>query len=250
MLEAQRVVSSWIRSRESPKAAPPDLLSAASHELRTPLTTLLVQAQEIERRLIADPAWSPDPAAVHRIASEARRLRRLIEELLDAAAVESGRLVLELEPVDLADLARQAAASSAAGRAVVEAAVPVIGRYDRRRIRLLLEEIVGNAERYGTGAEPIRILVWQQDQVAYIAVQDRGMGIPPEDLPRVFERLHRGANAADLSVPGLGLGLYLAKAIAQAHRGAIAIHSTPLEGTTVTVALPLDPEQDAGHAAR
>jgi signal transduction histidine kinase len=230
----------WFRSSEAakvPATAPgTDLLNEAAHQLRTPLTTLLAQAQDMERRLTLDPSAAPDIAAVHRIATEAQRLRHLIQELLETAAVEKGDLALDLEPVDIADLTRIAAATRAPGVAV-EASTPVVGWYDRARMRLALEAVIDNAVRFGDGTE-IRVLVWRDGEQAYVAVQDRGSGIPGADLPKVFERSHRGANAIDRSVPGLGLGLYLARKIARAHHGAIAIHSTPLDGTTVTFALP------------
>lgn len=229
----------WLRSGDAPKAPtrPPgtDLLSAAAHELRTPLTTLLAQAQDIERRLITDPGHT-DPAAVHRIASEAQRLRFLIQELLETAAIEKGLPLNEIEPVDLVEIARLAAAARTPGLDV-ESASPVVGMYDRARMRLAIEAVIDNAVKYGDGS-PIRVIVWREREQAYIAVQDRGSGIPDDDLPLIFERSHRGANAKDRSVPGLGLGLYLARAIVRAHKGAIGIHSTPFDGTTVTFALP------------
>jgi signal transduction histidine kinase len=232
----------------SPTPPRTDLLSSAAHELRTPLTTLLAQAQAIERRLLKDPDIRPDVAAVHRIAQEAARLRFLIQELLDASRIEHGELVGEREAVDLVELARAACAARAPGSCVVEAAAPVVGIYDRQRMRLVLEALIDNAVKYSPVGGPARVLVWERDGCAYVAVQDHGVGIAEEDQPRVFDRFFRGGNAADHAVPGLGLGLYLARAIVRAHHGAIALRSTPLGGTAVTVVLPIQDPSIAGVA--
>lgn len=245
--EVVRRVPGWLKGTDrSSGTAPrdPELLVSAAHELRTPLTTLLAQAQDLERRQMREPGSRPDIGAIRRIAREAARLRSLIQELLDAAAIEQGRLELAPEPLDLVELARAASAARSGSACQVNATGPVIGAYDRQRMRVVLESLIDNAMKYGEGAAA-RMVVWQQGDRAFVAVQDRGSGIPAEDVPKVFDRSYRGANAADHAVPGLGLGLYLARAIVQAHGGAIALYSTPFEGTTVSVVLPCPPAAGA-----
>lgn len=183
----------------------------------------------------------PDIAAVRRIAREAARLRFLIEELGDASAIESGRLLCERELGDLVELARAACVMHEGSdrHCILEASGPVFGSYDRQRIRFVLEALLDNAVKYSPPGAAVRVFVWQREGAAHIAVEDSGTGILPEDLPRIFGRFARGSDAADHG--GLGLGLYVARAIVQAHGGEIAIQSEPFRGTTVTMALPCTP---------
>ena len=121
----------------------------------------------------------------------------------------------------------------------VEAAGPVVGAYDRPRIAQLLENLVENALKYSPDAQPVRVQVWQENGEARLAVSDRGIGIPPADLPHVFDRFYRAANVDDRRYAGMGLGLYICRGIVERLGGRIWAESGGEEkGATVSISLP------------
>ena len=217
-----------------------DFLSAAAHDLRTPLTTLLGQAQLMERRARRNPEAPADVDALRTIVNEAQRLRALVVDLLDASRVEQGRLLGEREPVDLAELAREVAErrTSPRHRLEVEATGPVTGVYDRPRVTQLIENLVENAEKYSPAGGEVRVRVWRENGSAHLEVSDRGIGIPPEDVPHIFERFQRANNVDDRRFAGMGLGLYICKGVAEEHGGTIGVRSRQGEGSTFEVVLP------------
>ncbi len=218
-----------------------DFLSAAAHDLRTPLTSALLKVQVLERRMrrAGEPVLNMQPVAD--IRADLERFSHLLSELLDVARSERGRLTGAREPVDLRELALEVAGQAREGCTVVlEADSPVIGAYDRVRIREVLVNLVDNAAKYGGGQEtPVRIVVKQHDGEARIAVIDRGIGIEPEDIPRLFDRFARGSNAEE-KTSGMGLGLYICRTIVEEHGGTIWVESAGKgKGSTFHVVLPL-----------
>ena len=231
-----------VRALEAATRLKDDFLSAAAHDLKTPLTVLLGQAELLERFAVKAPSAPTDLERVQRIANEARHLQRLVEELLDASRVEEERLVRNLEPNDLVELASEASARHQVdgARPILRADGPVTGRFDRTRIVQLLDNLIGNARKYSTEASAIEVRVWRDGGEARIAVSDSGIGILPEDLPHLFERFYRGGNTSDGRHDGMGLGLYISRGIAEQHGGRIWAEANPDGGATFHVALPAD----------
>lgn len=243
ILESRALIDEAARVRAHEEAArlKDDFISAAAHDLKTPLTTLVAQAQFLERRAVTDPAAPADLLGIQRIVREAKRLSGLVLELLDAARLEQGRLVGERESIDLVELARDISArDSYQGRRInVSAQAPVIGSYDRQRIGQVLENLVENAVKYSPDESEVRIRVAQRDGRALIDVTDEGIGIPPEDLPQIFDRFHRASNVDDRRFAGMGLGLFICKGIVEQHGGLIWVDSRIGAGSTFHVALPV-----------
>lgn len=246
ILESRALIDEAARVRAHEEAAKlkEDFLSAAAHDLKTPLTTLVAQAQFLERRAEVEPDKPADVAGIRRIVREAKRLSALVIELLDAARLEQGKLVGEREPVDLVELAREIARrdSYRGHRISVRAEAPVVGSYDPRRIGQVIENLVENAAKYSPEETEIRIGVAQRDGHALIEVTDEGIGIPPEDLPQIFDRFHRASNVDDRRFAGMGLGLFICRGIVEQHGGRIWVDSRVGLGSTFHVSLPVGRE--------
>lgn len=249
VLESRALIDEMlrVRAREETTRLKDDFLSAAAHDLKTPLTTLVAQAELLDLRAARQPDAPADRASLQRLVKEAHRLRTLVLELLDAARVEEGRLVGAREAVDLGALAGEVCerlAGSSPCR-VVTRTEPVIGLYDRTRVTQLVENLIENALKYSPDGGEVRVEVWREGDEAHLTVTDNGIGIPPGDLPHVFDRFYRGANVDDRRFAGMGLGLYICQGIAEQHGGRITASSTPGQGSTFHVTLPLTPSADA-----
>ena len=240
-----------IRARDEASRFKEDFLSAAAHDLKTPLTTLIALAQLLERRAVRDPSAPPDLGSIQRLVHEGQRLRALVLELVDAAHVAQGSLLGQREAVDLVVLAREICGrqSGPLHECTVEANEPVVGLYDAQRIAQLLENLVENAVKYSPGGGLVCVSIHQDHSGVHLSVADRGIGIPSDDMPYLFERFHRGANVDDRRFPGMGLGLFICKGIVEQHGGRIAVSSRLGEGSTFHVTLPLVPARAAMYAA-
>jgi PAS domain S-box-containing protein len=229
-----------------------EFLSIASHELKTPLTALQLQLQTARDR--ASPTNAKVADKIERAMRLSERLAQLIEALLDVSRIATGRLELRLEPFDLVESVREVVdrLREAARRAGCElsldvpAAIP--GRWDRLRIEQVLMNLISNAIKYAAG-QPIDVSVRREGDLAILQVCDRGPGIPDAHLSRVFERFERAAS--NLHYGGLGLGLYVARQIVEAHGGTIAAANSPEAGICFTVRLPVASRfEDAPGAAK
>jgi signal transduction histidine kinase len=217
-----------------------EFLSIASHELRTPLTalTLLMQRWQLanERNGTSD-----SRSLLVRSVRQVQRLTTLVENLLDVSRLASGRLTLSPEKLDLTELSREVAnrlreeAAQAHCPLHFEAREPVIGSWDRMRIEQVLTNLFTNAIKYGAG-KPIEIQVASEGGVAVFRIRDHGIGIDGHRLPFIFDRFERAVSSRDYG--GLGLGLYIARQIVDAHGGDIRVVSQPGDGSTFAVALP------------
>ncbi len=233
-------------SAEQAVVARDEFLSIASHELRTPLMTLQLRLQSIQESLDAPLDERSAPEASRWLASAARqagRLGSLVDSLLDVSRITSGRLTLNRERFDLADATREVAerfaeAAETAGCPLsVEACAAVVGTWDRLRIEQILLNLIGNALKYAPRA-PVEISVEANEAKAKLTVRDHGTGLLPADFARIFSRFERAVPARKYG--GLGLGLYIAREIAVAHGGGIGVASTPGQGATFLVELPLE----------
>jgi PAS domain S-box-containing protein len=226
-----------------------EFLSIASHELRTPMSALHLQVEMLlrtARREVRRDAVSPAlmTGSLELALRQVDRLSKLISELMDVSRVSSGKLLLELEEVDLAalvwDVVRrfEEEAAQSGCMLVLTADEPVPGRWDRSRMEQVVTNLLTNALKFGAG-KPVELTVAQERQLAYLVVRDHGIGIAPEDTKRLFNRFERATTARRFG--GLGLGLYIARQIVDAHGGTIRVESQPGSGSTFTVELPLEP---------
>jgi signal transduction histidine kinase len=205
-------------------------LSVASHELKTPLTSLSLQAETLEREL-ARGETEAAASRIPRIARQVLRLRRLVDQLLDASRINAGRLQLEPEPLDLCALVREVVSrfedEAARLRVPIRLHLPekVEGAWDRMRLEEAVTNLVSNALRHG-GASPVDVEVEDAGAVARIAVTDQGPGVSQEDRARIFERFERIVSSGR-HTGGLGLGLWIVRTIAEAHGGRIDLQAPP-----------------------
>ncbi len=226
-----------------------EFLSIASHELKTPLTALQLQLRNLHTQAGADE--DKLTRNVDRARHLTGRLGQLIETLLDVSRIATGRLTLNLESFDLGDASREIverlrdSATAARCELSLEADDRLQGRWDRLRIEQVLMNLISNSIKYAAG-RPIEISLTREANTAIIEVSDHGPGIPDADLSRIFERFERAASPHHYG--GMGLGLYIARQIAEAHGGTIAAANRASGGACFIVRLPLDPQQSTPAA--
>jgi len=217
-----------------------EFLSVAGHEMRTPLTSLQFQLHTVQKRLeAAQPEKAMETLA--RARAQLERLASLTEELLDVTRITSGRMTLELEEVDLAQLVGETAERLREGGAragcalTIEAPSSATGVWDRSRLDQVVTNLLSNAVKFG-GGNPITVRVASDTSGAKLTVSDQGIGISAADQSRIFERFERAVSKQ--SYGGLGLGLWISRQIVEAHGGRIRVESTPGLGSTFEVTLP------------
>ena len=244
--ERRRIEAKAILYRQAQEEvrARDEFISIASHELRTPVTALHVQLEMLRRVVERSGASVPEPvrARVTGLDRQVRRLSGLVEALLDLSRIRLGRLELNRVPVDLSALAREVAApyqadpDMANGSTVkVIAPAPAVGSLDRVRIEQVLGNLLANAVKFGEG-KPVEVRVDLDGRGIRMAVIDHGVGIDDDQRKRIFGRFERAAPAQHY--PGLGLGLYVAREIVEAHGGSIRAEGSSGTGATFTVELP------------
>jgi two-component system, OmpR family, sensor histidine kinase VicK len=218
-----------------------DFIADVSHELRTPLTVLRGNAQ-VGLALDRD----PDHAQLfEEIVEESRRMSRMVEDLLFLARSDSASPQLEFETVAVApflrELAGRAEVLAREHRAELERKLEGGGlvEIDRQRIEQAVLILVDNAAKYGPPGGTVTLTSFVRSGELHIGVEDRGPGIPREELPRIFERFYRLDKARSRQLGGTGLGLPIAKTIVEAHGGHIEAVSRRGEGTKISLRLPL-----------
>jgi signal transduction histidine kinase/DNA-binding response OmpR family regulator len=226
-----------------------EFLSIASHELRTPLTPLQLQLQRMVKQLEKESGLNGSSdgmkIALKRSERQVLRLTALVENLLDVSRITSGHLRIQPEWVDLVEVLRDVVGRFAEelGRAGCEvdldAGESVVGQWDRLRIEQVVTNLIANAIKYGSG-KPIEIRLLKNGRTAGFSVRDNGIGIAPEQQTRIFGRFERAVSTR--AYGGLGLGLYIAQQILDAHGGHIRVESVPNQGARFIVELPLQPE--------
>nr|BFE80590.1 hypothetical protein GCM10020093_031910 [Planobispora longispora] len=221
-------------------AAKDAFIATVSHELRTPLTTLsgylelLDDTDPVQRRML------------EAMTRNAARLQNLVEDLLAVSALATDELAVNAAPVPVRQAvesavhATRAQARSSNHRIEVETDAGVQNvTADHDLLVRAISALLSNAVKYSPINTPITVRAAPAEGRVAIAVTDHGVGIEAEDLPRVFERFYRTRYARDNAIQGVGLGLWLVKTIAEAHGGTITATSTPGEGSTFTLALPV-----------
>jgi signal transduction histidine kinase len=222
------------------------VLGVVAHDLRNPLSTILTQLWAL-RRYDAEPdRRSVKPAEV--IERAAKRMNRLIQDLLDVAVIESGQLTIERARlsapgliVEVADMQRPLASSSSLElRIDSDSDVPEVWG-DRDRLLQVFENLIANAIKFTKAGGSITVGAGSREHEVIFRVADTGSGIAPEDLPRVFDRFWQATRTGR---QGAGLGLPITKGIVEAHGGRIWVESTPPRGTTFFFTIPqATPEQ-------
>ena len=231
-------------------------LSIASHELRTPITAVSGFAQlavrSLEERLKTappeDPDWRKDLERLVRqlnvIQDQSIKLGRLVRELLDVSRIQSGRLEFRIAPVNVVDLVREVTEQMRLATPAHTLTVdpngdgPMISG-DRDHLEQVVGNLLDNAMKYSPAGGDVRITVTKEGDEAHIVISDTGIGIPPDQLAKVFDLFHRTAEAESRRTPGLGLGLYITRGIVERHGGRIWMESESGKWTKATVALPL-----------
>jgi PAS domain S-box-containing protein len=220
-----------------------DFLAIASHELRTPLTPLAMRLQILERKLRqGEPV---DASVVEKALRHLDRLTNLISDLLDVSRIQAGRLQLHREPVSLTAVVEQLVLEHNLGHRTHQATIDADGAElvvtaDRARLAQVVTNLLDNAAKYSPPDSPIHVRLVRQDGEAILSVSDRGIGIPKEQQPMLFERFFRAENAPITGYGGLGLGLYITRDIVERHGGRIWVESEVGRGSTFHVALPLE----------
>jgi two-component system, OmpR family, phosphate regulon sensor histidine kinase PhoR len=221
-----------------------DFVANASHELRTPLATIAGYAETLAEDGVDNETRQHFGGTIQ---SEARRMLRIVEDLMSLSRIEAERFLAPRDAVNLAEIARLATDNA---RPLVEhhsctvelelenELPPVLG--DFAQLLQTADNLLANAVRYGCGREDARVIieVRRDGDRALFAVRDEGEGIGPEHLPRLTERFYRVDAARSRDSGGTGLGLAIVKHIVERHRGTLDIRSIPGRGTSVEIRLP------------
>jgi len=222
-----------------------DFVANASHELRTPLSTLIGYTETLREQ-----ADEIEPATRERFLSvvhdEARRMQRVVEDLISLSRIEAEKFTAPTEAVELEPLIEQA--SESARRMAEERGSPIVCAIadglpaiaaDRSQILQLLDNLIANALRYGEAGTPVTISAQAEGPMVHLSVADQGEGIAPEHIARVTERFYRVDTSRSRSLGGTGLGLSIVKHIVERHRGRLSIESEVGIGTTIHVFVPV-----------
>lgn len=227
-----RLSQAWEQQRQ--------FVSNASHELRTPLTIVHGYLQSVLRR--GTNLTEPQQEALLTAAAEAERTIRLLQDLLDLARTDTGRLHLHMESLMLNELVVEVAAMAeqySNHSITVEAVVDFIEvKADRNRLKQVLLNLIDNAIKHSDSSQPVKLKLNQLAGQAVIQVCDCGCGIPLPEQARIFERFYRVDEARDRSSGGYGLGLAIVKTLLDSMDGNVTVRSKLGEGSTFTVTLP------------
>ncbi len=221
-----------------------DFVSLVSHELRAPMASVVGSTQTLRQR------WrelNPDQreSFLALIGSETERLAGLVGDVLDTSRIDAGTFTYRFADVDLGALVRDSVAGMSLAQDEVSVVADVHGelpsvRGDRDRLQQVLTNLLDNAVKYSPAGEEVTVNAFQRDSRVRIEVSDRGPGVPADQQRVIFEKFGRGHTAGSPGKPGTGLGLFIARSIAEAHGGVLEVLSAPNEGATFTLSLPVD----------
>ncbi len=219
-----------------------DFVANVSHEIRTPLTSIRGYAEALSDGALADPELAKSFLGI--ISTSADRLSRLVNDLLELSRLESGTVDLRLAPIEmgaLADRLREEFSdrlSQKEMRLEADFSRPFTFVSDDSLLHLVLVNLLDNAIKYSSPGSSIRLGAAMDDAGIQIEVEDRGMGIPEEELPRIFERFYRVDRSRSPAVPGTGLGLSIVRHVMTLLSGRVTVRSALGKGTTVSLHLP------------
>lgn len=219
-----------------------EFISAASHELKSPVTIMKVYVQMLQELLMAARQEKMNLYLL-KVEHQIDRLAKLINNLLDLTKIQANSLQLEKDYFSFKDLINEIEenhnASISSHRLEVQGDCNFWLYADKVRLGQVLHNIIDNAKKYSPHADKISLSISCDGQEAKICIVDYGIGIPPEDQLRIFDRFFRAANANKKSFPGLGIGLYLAMQIIRQHSGSLKVESETGSGSTFILTLPV-----------
>jgi signal transduction histidine kinase len=234
--EAERSTVDELRRLSALRA---DFVSLVSHELRSPMAAVIGAARTLQGR------WrelTPDQreSFLALIGDETSRLARLIDDVLDTSRIEAGTFSFTFSDVDLGELLRDVVAAAELAQDEVELTTDVGTlprvRGDRERLRQVIQNLVDNAVKYSSAGGRVHVRAVPGNGHVLIDVVDEGPGVAPEDQELIFEKFGRSSGGA--AKPGTGLGLFIARSIAEAHGGALVVQSIPEQGSLFRLELP------------
>jgi signal transduction histidine kinase len=239
---AEALERNWLAAQEAEKVKE-EFFALVSHELRTPLSSIVGYVELLlEEQLTA----AERQRFLEIVDRNARRLQRLVGDLLFVARLEAGRLDLQETEVDLSRTARDSieAAKRQADRTGVKLREEITDGLeihgDPDRLGQVMDNLLSNALKFTPTGGEVGLRLFALNGAAELEVWDTGIGIPTEEQGRLFERFFRASTATDAAVPGVGLGLSITRAIVESHRGRLSFTSTEGKGTTFRVQIPLD----------
>lgn len=247
-----------------------DFMSSITHELKTPLTSIEMFAEMLSLGRVRNDEKRLE--YYNHIGSEAKRLRRMIDDILDFARSEAGKVHYVLSEADYVAVLEDAldlfALSAEASGFKIHKELPEIGHFppvdvDREAMVRVFLNLLSNAVKYSLETLEITVKVWREGDVLRASVRDRGVGIDEKNLQKIFDKFFRAGDPLTREVSGTGLGLALVDSIVKAHEGRIEVESQKNEGSTFIVTLPIikeyreqwpltapDPEQDSEQESK
>ena len=221
-----------------------EFVANVSHELRTPLASILGYSELLLHKR-PGPLTEVQKEFIHTILESSKRLKLLVDDLLDISRIDVGNFRMRMDDVNLDEIIRNglelikpvAAKASVAIVALLPARLPLI-EADGERISQVIDNLLSNAVKFSNAGGRVYVEASDEDAGVNISVRDEGIGIPEEEIPFLFSRFYRATNADQNSRSGTGLGLYISKAIIDAHGGRIAVESRRGHGTAFRVWLP------------
>jgi signal transduction histidine kinase len=237
--EAERTTVEELRRLSALRA---DFVSMVSHELRSPMASVIGSAKTLRQRWRElNPEQRESFLAL--IDHETARLADLVGDVLDTSRIESGSFSYSFSDVDVGELVRESAAAAERAQdevkvfAQVSAPLPTV-RGDRERLRQVLTNLIDNAVKYSPAGAEVEVDTFAHNGLIHVEVHDRGPGVSAENQKLIFEKF--GRVSGEHAKPGTGLGLFIARSIAEAHGGSLEVRSAPERGATFTLALPVD----------
>jgi signal transduction histidine kinase len=254
LLEAEREASA-VLSEQNERLLELDrmkdqFVSTVTHELRTPLTSMIGYLEMLTGESdVGELSAEEQQHFLEIVDRNCQRLNRLVDDILTIARIDSGRFSLERTSVDLVSLASERIESirAAAEQKEVEIRLTIDQEpppfyADAMRLGQLLDNLLSNAVKFTPAGSVVRVTLALRGDTVRVEVADSGVGIPRDELDKLFDRFFRASTAA--AVQGTGLGLSIAKSIVEAHGGAISVESEIGVGTTFSVDLPVDASEE------
>jgi two-component system phosphate regulon sensor histidine kinase PhoR len=220
-----------------------DFISYASHEIRTPIYAIKGFLDLILSGKVDNPQVERE--FLQRVANSVERLSALASDLLDSSRIQSGQMRVSCQEMDVRDLIQETVDSLQAVAHTKELEIiaeqspdPLIAPADGLRLHQVLFNLLQNAMHYSQPGQKINVDAARVEDGVMIIVSDQGLGIPPQDLPHVFDKFFRVDSETNRTTAGSGLGLYISKSIIDLHGGRIGVNSEPGKGSTFYFVLP------------